>query len=128
MKDHIIVLGFGTKGRNAARALVLKGTPRGQIVVVDSEHAAANDATEAGYGAIVGSAVSEDVLRRALIDRAHAVIVALDRDDSAILATLTIRRAAAGPGLAEPADGRGVRGPALVRARPGPRAATGPPR
>lgn len=92
MKDHVIVLGFGTKGRNAARALVLKGVPREEIVVIDSSHASIHDATQAGYGGIVGDAVSEEVLRRALIDRARSVIVAVDRDDVAILATLTIRR------------------------------------
>jgi voltage-gated potassium channel len=92
MKDHVIVLGFGTKGRNAARAMVLLGTPRDQIVVIDTQHASISAATEAGYGAIQGSAVNADALQRAILDRARAVIVAVDRDDTAVLATLTVRR------------------------------------
>jgi voltage-gated potassium channel len=42
MGKHIVVLGFGTKGRNAVRALVLKGVPRERIVVIDRDqgHAA----------------------------------------------------------------------------------------
>jgi voltage-gated potassium channel len=92
MNDHIVVLGFGTKGRNAVRALVLKGTPHERIVVVDREAAAAAEATDAGHVAICGSATSEPALREALLDRAAQVIIALDRDDTAILATLMVRR------------------------------------
>ncbi len=92
MHDHIVVLGFGTKGRNAARALELRGTPANQIVVVDTDRAAVDAATVSGHTAVQGSATSEEVLQRALITRARVVIVALDRDDSAVLATLTVRR------------------------------------
>ncbi|SHG54643.1 voltage-gated potassium channel [Jatrophihabitans endophyticus] len=90
--DHTVVLGYGTKGRNAVRAMVLKGADPRQIVVVDARSAAVGAATEAGHVAVQGNATDEATLRRALVDRAAAVIVALDRDDSAILTTLTIRR------------------------------------
>jgi len=92
MQDHVVVLGYGTKGRNAVRALVLKGTPADEIVVVDTRESAVAAATAAGHSAILGSAVDEDALHQALIERARAVIVALDRDDTAVLATLTVRR------------------------------------
>jgi voltage-gated potassium channel len=92
MKDHVVVLGFGTKGRNAVRALTLKGIPHERIVVVDRDGGCVKDAAAIGHVAICGSATSEPVLREALTDRASEVIVALDRDDTAILATLMVKR------------------------------------
>ncbi|MEO9139044.1 MAG: potassium channel family protein [Jatrophihabitans sp.] len=90
--DHTVVLGFGTKGRSAVRAMILKGTPAGQIVVVDTSTASVTAAADAGHVSIQGSGTSDDTLRRALCERAASVIIALDRDDSAILATLSVRR------------------------------------
>lgn len=94
MRDHVIVLGYGTKGRNAIRALTEKGLPPDSVVVVDTHGPSVAAAVEAGHTALQGSATDEELLRRALIDRAHTVVVALDRDDTAILATLTVRRIA----------------------------------
>ena len=95
MRDHVVVLGFGTKGRSAVRALELKGTPPERIVVVDSQPAAIQAAVAAGYGTVLGSATDESVLHDALVERARVVLVAVDRDDSAVLATLTVRRISA---------------------------------
>ena len=36
LKDHTIVIGFGTKGRAAVETLIARGTDRGKIVVIDS--------------------------------------------------------------------------------------------
>jgi voltage-gated potassium channel len=94
MRDHVIVLGYGTKGRNAARALRLKGTPADHIVVVDRDPAALAAAVEHGHGGVAGNAADAGTLRRAMLDRARIVIVALARDDTSVLATLTVRRAA----------------------------------
>lgn len=92
VRNHIVVIGYGTKGRNAVRAMVLKGTPLDRIVVVDARSGAVAAATEAGHVAVQGNGTTDDALRRALVPRAASVIVAVDRDDSAILATLSIRR------------------------------------
>ena len=94
MKNHVIVIGYGTKGRNAVRALVDMGTSRNDIVMIDRNDQAITAATLAGHTAIVGSGTDEDTLREALVERARAVIVAVNRDDTAILATLTVRRMA----------------------------------
>ncbi|NHC14705.1 potassium channel family protein [Motilibacter sp. E257] len=93
VKSHVLVLGFGTKGRNAVRALLLQGYPASRIVVVDADIRAVEAAVDQGLVAVAGPATNEATLREALIERASTVIVALGRDDSAILATLTARRA-----------------------------------
>jgi voltage-gated potassium channel len=62
--------------------------------VVETDPVVAAEATAAGLVAIVGSATRAEVLRSAFVDRARVVIVALDRDDTAILVTLRARRLA----------------------------------
>ena len=94
VRDHVVVFGYGTKGRNAVRALLLQGHPREAVVVVDTDPAAVAEATRAGFVAVQGPATNREVLREALIDRAKVVIVAVARDDTAVLTTLAVRRLA----------------------------------
>jgi voltage-gated potassium channel len=94
VRDHIVVMGYGTKGRNAVRALVLKGSAARDIVIVEPDPSLVQAALDEGYGAIQGDATDESALREALIERARTVIVAVGRDDTAILATLTVGRLA----------------------------------
>lgn len=94
MRGHTVVLGYGTKGRNAVRALLLRGHAKQSIVVVELDHRAAAEASTEGLVVVTGSATRPEVLAEALIERADVVIVALDRDDTAILATLTVARIA----------------------------------
>ncbi len=91
LKDHVIVCGFGTKGRTALDALIAKGTPRESVVVIDERQEALAAADSAGVAAVMGSGSESDVLEQAGIARARAVVVAPDRDDTAILMTLTAR-------------------------------------
>ncbi|MCI2239938.1 NAD-binding protein [Paenibacillus sp. TRM 82003] len=92
MREHVIVLGYGTKGRSAVRQLCMHGHPKGRVVVVDSDPRATADAAQEGYVSVTGDATRSATFRAALIDRAARVVVALDRDDAAILATLAVRR------------------------------------
>ena len=91
LKHHTIVCGFGTKGRAAIGTLVAAGTRPEQILVIDIDRDAIEEATRAGFAAIHGSASRATVLEEAEVERASAVIVASDRDDSAVLVTLTAR-------------------------------------
>lgn len=92
MRNHIVVIGYGTKGRSAVNTLRRQGEPADKIVVIDGSAAAINDANYDGLAAFQGDATRRDLLRRAEVSKARQVIISLDRDDAAILATLTVRQ------------------------------------
>ncbi|SDS71065.1 voltage-gated potassium channel [Friedmanniella luteola] len=92
MRNHVVVVGYGTKGRSAVDTLEANGCNPAQIVVIDGRGTAVSDANIRGYAAIEGDATRREVLRRAEIIKAREVIITLDRDDSAILVTLTVRQ------------------------------------
>jgi voltage-gated potassium channel len=91
VRDHIIVCGFGTKGRSALDVLHGHGRRPEDILVIDVAADRVEDATRLGYAAIHGDASRAEVLRSAEVGQAAAVVVAPDRDDSAVLMTLTAR-------------------------------------
>lgn len=91
LNDHIIICGFGVKGRSALRTLLDKGVKREQVVVIDDAPEAREHAKATGLTVICGTAASTDVLRQAGIERARSIIVAVNRDDTAVLVTLTAR-------------------------------------
>jgi voltage-gated potassium channel len=91
LKDHVIICGFGTKGRAAAATLLAHGYRPGQLVVVDESPSARDKATSMGLSAVAGSATTQHALHDAGAADAAAVVVAVDRDDAAVLATLTAR-------------------------------------
>lgn len=91
LEDHIIICGFGVKGRSAMRTLLAKDVAHEQIVVIDDSREARERATAAGLTALGGSAASTDVLLQAGIREAGALVVAVHRDDTAVLVTLTAR-------------------------------------
>jgi len=92
MRNHVVVVGYGTKGRSAVDTLESNGCNPAQIVIIDGRANAVADANIRGYAAIEGDATRREVLRRAEIIKAREVIITLDRDDSAILVTLTVRQ------------------------------------
>jgi voltage-gated potassium channel len=92
MRNHIVVVGFGTKGRSAVETLQNNGTNPTQVVIIDSRPSAITDANVRGYAAIEGDATRREILRRAEIMKAREVLITVDRDDSAILVMLTVRQ------------------------------------
>ncbi|QZY30809.1 potassium channel family protein [Nocardioides coralli] len=92
MGNHVVVVGYGTKGRSAVETLVSNGQDKEQIVVVDTGSIALEDAHADGLAVVTGDATRRDVLRRAGVARADQVIITTDRDDSNVLATLTVRQ------------------------------------
>ena len=92
MRNHVVVIGYGTKGRSAVNTMRRHGQAVEKIVVVDKSALAINDANLDGLAAFQGDAGRRDLLRRAEISKAKEVVICLDRDDAAILTTLMVRQ------------------------------------
>jgi voltage-gated potassium channel len=92
MNNHVVIVGYGTKGRSAVETLVNNGTERDSIVVVDKGSQAVSEAHADGLAVVTGDATRQEVLQRAGVAEAKQVIITTDRDDSNVLATLTTRQ------------------------------------
>ncbi len=94
LKEHTIICGYGTKGRSAVRTLLAQGADPKRIVVIERDPEARAAATATGAAAVGGDASEQHVLVEADVAQAVAVIVAVNRDDAAVLVTLTARELA----------------------------------
>ncbi|WP_310963216.1 potassium channel family protein [Nocardioides terrisoli] len=92
MDHHVVIVGYGTKGRSAAETLVNNGVDKESIVVVDPSNIALGEAHTDGLAVVTGDATRREVLRRAGVDHAEQVIITAARDDTTVLATLTVRQ------------------------------------
>lgn len=92
LRDHTVVIGFGTKGRSAIQTVCATGLKKEQVVVVDPSGKAIEAASSQGYVGVVGDATRSEVLKRAEVHRARQIIIATQRDDTAVLVTLTARQ------------------------------------
>jgi voltage-gated potassium channel len=92
MDQHVVVIGYGTKGRSAVDTLLNNGLRKEQIVVVDPSGTALGEAHADGLAVVTGDATRREVLRRAGTGSAKQVIITTDRDDSTVLATLNVRQ------------------------------------
>ncbi len=92
LRDHTVVVGFGTKGRSAIQTVCATGLKKEQVVVVDPSSKAIDAATAEGFAGVVGDATRSEVLKRAEVHKARQIIIAPQRDDTAVLVTLTARQ------------------------------------
>ncbi len=92
MGHHVVVVGYGTKGRSAVDTLVNNGIDRDSFVIVDPSSVALADAHADGLAVVTGDATRREVLRRAGVASADQVIITTGRDDSNVLAALTVRQ------------------------------------
>ncbi|MGI5213223.1 potassium channel family protein [Plantactinospora sp. CA-290183] len=96
VKDHVIICGYGTKGRSAISALLETGFDKQRILVVERNPNAVRQATSAGLVVVEGSATRSATLKEAHIQSAKSVIIATDSDEVSVLVTLTVRQLTAG--------------------------------
>lgn len=94
VRNHTIVIGYGTKGRSAVSALLADGVPANHIVVVDTDKASLARAENQGLVTVYGNGTKAEVLKIAGVGRARAVVVAPNSDDTAVLITLSVREIA----------------------------------
>jgi voltage-gated potassium channel len=91
LNGHVIVCGYGVKGRAIVGELLAHGHQPQNIVVIDSVESAVADAAAHGLVALRGDASSEALLRAAVVEKAAYVLAAPNRDDACVLICLTVR-------------------------------------
>jgi voltage-gated potassium channel len=96
LKDHIIICGYGTKGRAAVAALLETGYDKSRIVLVESRPDGVRQAVANGLVVIEGNATRSAVLLEADVKNCKAVIIATDTDEASVLISLTVRQLTAG--------------------------------
>ncbi|MBC7272081.1 MAG: NAD-binding protein [Streptomyces sp.] len=92
VRDHTVVIGFGTKGRATIHAVCAAGLRKDQVAVVDTSAKVIDAAIGEGYSGVVGDGTRSDVLRRAEVQRAGRIVISTGRDDTAVLVALTARQ------------------------------------
>ncbi|MCC2275067.1 potassium channel family protein [Streptomyces sp. ET3-23] len=92
MRDHTVVVGYGTKGRHTIDTLIGQGKPKDKIVVVDPQKKAVDAAASDGLVGVLGDGTRSETLLRAELQRATHVVISTERDDTAALVTLTARQ------------------------------------
>lgn len=88
LKEHFIVCGFGRVGRETAQQLKAENQP---FVVIDNEEQRLQRIGEAGYLFVRGDAADDEVLKRAGITRARALLTAVQTDAANVYITLSAR-------------------------------------
>ena len=88
LRDHVIVCGYGRFGRVVADEIRKNDNP---LVVIDVDPAREEDLKRAGIPYLIGSALDDDVLAQAGLDRAAAIVVATPSDPDNVFITLSIR-------------------------------------
>lgn len=88
LSDHVIICGFGRVGLSVARELYAENVP---FVVIDNHPNRAGESSALGYLVIHGDATDDFILASAGIDRAKALITALDDDAQNVFITLSAR-------------------------------------
>lgn len=92
LRDHTVIVGFGTKGRSAIQTLCATGLRKDQIVIVDPSDKVIETANSDGFVGVIGDATRSDVLLRAEVQKARQIVIATQRDDTAVLVALTARQ------------------------------------
>ena len=93
MDEHVVVVGYGTKGRSAIETLrrTTATTARRSRWWTPARWRS-RTATVTSCVVIAGDATRRGVLRQAEVEKATHVIITTDRDDSNVLVTLTVRQ------------------------------------
>jgi voltage-gated potassium channel len=88
MKQHVIVVGYGRIGRSVCQELVRHETP---FVLIERTEEIVRDFAMAPGVALPGDATSDEVLRKAGIDRARALITVAASDADNLFITMSAR-------------------------------------
>ncbi|HQR37184.1 MAG TPA: potassium channel protein [Blastocatellia bacterium] len=88
MKDHVIVCGIGRVGLRVARGLAAESA---SFVVIDVDKERLASVADEDWPVVLGDARQEEVLVKAGVSRAKALVTALDSDADNVFVVLTAR-------------------------------------
>ena len=93
MKDHVVVCGAGSTGRNVIEELLTTGVPVVAIDVRESElREIAEKFPRAEFSYIVGDATDDDVMAQTGLERARGLVAALSSDKDNLYLTVSGRQ------------------------------------
>ena len=94
LRDHIVMIGYGTKNSRAVQELIDLGAEPHNIVVVDTKEDRLDLAKALGCTVLNADATHDETLKAVHVNRAKLVIISAGRDDTSILVCLTTRHLA----------------------------------
>lgn len=93
MKDHVVVCGAGSTGRNVIEELLAAGVP---VVAIDVREAELREIADkfprAEFSYVVGDATDDDVMAQTGLERARGVVAALSSDKDNLYLTVSARQ------------------------------------
>lgn len=89
MKNHVIVCGYGRNGRRACEVLKQNNIP---FIIIEQRTAHLAEADQENELIIAGDATKDEVLLKAGVTRARALITALPNDSDNLFVVLTARQ------------------------------------
>ena len=94
LRDHVVVVGYGTKNSRAVAELIDLGAEPHDIVVIDVNDDRLAAAKALGCTVLKADATHDETLKAVHVGRAKLVIISAGRDDTSILVCLTTRHLA----------------------------------
>jgi voltage-gated potassium channel len=91
LKKHIIICGYGITGQAVVDELLNKKYDIEQLVVIDNDEMTIRLAAENNITAILGNASKENILNKAVIEKAQTIIITTGRDDTNVLISLSAK-------------------------------------
>src|SRR5262249_15492834 len=88
LSNHLIVCGFGRMGKFVCREFSRQGLT---FVIIDRNHDLLGDFHLQGGLALIGDGTSDEVLRKARVDRARALVAVLPSDADNLYITMSAR-------------------------------------
>jgi len=93
MKDHVVVCGAGSTGRNVIEELLTTGVP---VVAIDLREAELREIADkfprAEFSYLVGDATDDDVMAQSNLERARGLVAALSSDKDNLYLTVSGRQ------------------------------------
>lgn len=93
MKDHVVVCGAGSTGRNVIEELLTTGVP---VVAIDMREGELREIAEkfprAEFAYVVGDATDDDVMAQTGLERARGLVAALSSDKDNLYLTVSGRQ------------------------------------